>query len=122
MATHHVIGTNGEQAALTYLLRQGYTLKHKNWRYKHLEIDLIMLDGQVLVFVEVKTRSDTAFGMPYEAVTWQKQHKLSQAATIFIRQHRYEGEIRFDIVSILADQQGQFNVRHIQDAFWPRYS
>jgi len=121
MATHHITGTKGEQAALTHLLSHGYLLKQKNWRYKHLEVDLIMMDGPVLVFVEVKTRTTADFGLPYEAVNWQKQRKLSQAATIYIRQHGYDGEIRFDVVSILSDQ-GQFNIRHIKDAFWPRYS
>lgn len=122
MAKHHIIGAKGEQVALTYLLKQGYKLKQQNWRHKHLEVDLIMFDGQVLVFVEVKTRSDANFGLPYESVTWQKQRKLSQAATIFIRQNYYEGEIRFDIVSILINKDETLNVRHITDAFWPRYS
>jgi len=122
MAKHHITGSTGEQVALTYLLKHGYKLKQQNWRYKHLEVDLIMFDGQILVFVEVKTRSDANFGLPYESVTWQKQRKLSQAATIFIRQNHYEGEIRFDIVSILINKDETFNIRHITDAFWPRYS
>jgi|SRR5690606_17585728 len=121
MATHHITGTKGEKAALAHLLGNGYQLIQKNWRYKHLEVDLIMMDGTVLVFVEVKTRATSDFGLPYEAVNWQKQRKLSQAATIYIRQHRYEGEIRFDVVSILFNQ-GQFDIQHIPDAFWPRYS
>lgn len=107
---------------MDHLLHAGYRLKQQNWRYKHLEIDLIMMDESVLVFVEVKTRSSADFGQPYEAVSWQKQQKLSKAATIFIRQHHYEGEIRFDVVSILVDQEQQHQIRHIKDAFWPRYS
>lgn len=122
MATHLMTGSKGERAALDYLLQAGYRLKHQNWRYKHLEVDLIMIDGPILVFVEVKTRSTAHFGQPYEAVSWQKQQKLSKAATIFIRQHRYEGEIRFDVVSILVDQEQQHQIKHIKDAFWPRYS
>lgn len=122
MATHQLTGSDGEVAALQYLLQQRYYLIKRNWRYKHLEVDLIMKDGMQLVFVEVKTRSGSDFGLPYEAVTWQKQRKLSQAATIYIRQHRYEGEIRFDIVSILVNKDKKYNIRHIKDAFWPRYS
>jgi len=121
-ATHLITGSRGEEVALGHLLHIGYKLEHRNWRYKHLEIDLIMLDENTLVFVEVKTRSGANFGLPYEAVTWQKQRKLSQAATIFIRQNKYEGEIRFDVVSILANKENQYNIRHIKDAFWPRYS
>ncbi|MEH6304052.1 YraN family protein [Olivibacter sp. CPCC 100613] len=122
MATHQIIGSDGEQAALQYLLQQHHYLVKQNWRYKHLEVDLIMKDGSELVFVEVKTRSGGDFGLPYEAVNWQKQRKLSQAATIYIRQHRYEGEIRFDIVSIFVNKEKKYNIRHIKDAFWPRYS
>ncbi|MCL4641215.1 MULTISPECIES: YraN family protein [Olivibacter] len=122
MATHQITGSDGERAALQYLLHQGYYLVKQNWRYKHLEVDLIMKDGTQLVFVEVKTRSSSGFGLPYEAVNWQKQRKLSQAATIYIRQHHYAGEIRFDIVSIFANKDKKYNIRHIKDAFWPRYS
>lgn len=122
MAAHQFIGTQGEQQALQYLLKQRYQLVKQNWRYKHLEVDLIMKDGAQLVFVEVKTRSSGSFGLPYEAVNWQKQRKLSQAATIYIRQHQYQGEIRFDVVSIFANKDQRYDIRHIKDAFWPRYS
>ncbi|QNL50642.1 YraN family protein [Olivibacter sp. SDN3] len=122
MAKHLLTGISGETAAQNYLLECGYLLLHKNWRYKHLEVDIVMRDQDTLVFVEVKTRTDGRFGLPYESVNWQKQRKLSQAATIYIKQHHYEGEIRFDVVSIFANPSDQYNIRHIKDAFWPRYS
>lgn len=122
MAQHQVTGAKGEEAALDHLLKLGYTLTYKNWRHKHLEIDLIMSDENTLIFVEVKTRSSANFGLPYESVNWHKQHKLAKAANIFIRKHQHQGEIRFDIVSIFANQGGSYNIRHIKDAFWPRYS
>lgn len=122
MAKHLLTGIQGESAAQNYLHGYGYQLLHKNWRHKHLEVDLVMRDGNTLVFVEVKTRTDGRFGLPYESVNWQKQRKLSQAATIYIKQNHYEGEIRFDIISIFVNKDQQFNIRHIKDAFWPRYS
>jgi len=122
MAEHILTGEKGEQQALRYLLGLGYQLEARNWRYKHLEVDLIMRDGEVLVFVEVKTRASGTYGLPYEAVDWQKQRKLARAATIFIGQQKHQGEIRFDVVSILMNDQKEFNLRHIKDAFWPRYA
>ena len=122
MAQHHITGAKGEAAALAHLLKLGYRLECKNWRHKQLEVDLIMSDEKTLIFVEVKTRSSGNFGLPYESVNWHKQHKLAKAANIFIHQIRYQGEIRFVVVSIFANQHNEFNIRHIKDAFWPRYS
>ncbi len=119
MAEHLHTGMQGEQAAHQYLLEKGFAIVARNWRYKHLEVDLIMKDGPILVFVEVKTLKGADYGLPFEAVDWKKQQKLDRAANIFIRQRRYEGEIRFDIISIFANGDGKFNIRHIKDAFWP---
>ncbi len=120
MTQHLLTGRKGEQAALGYLLGKGYRLQEQNWRHKHLEVDLIMKDGPILVFVEVKTRSSAAYGLPFESVDWRKQKKLVRAAEIFISRNFFKGEIRFDIISIFANEDGQFNIRHIADAFWPR--
>src|SRR5690606_30910144 len=102
-----------------FLQERGFVLLARNWRYKHLEVDLIAKDGGVLVFVEVKALTSAEHGLPFEAVTWQKQQKLDRAANIYIRQNHYEGEIRFDIISIFANGTGNYNIRHIRDAFWP---
>lgn len=120
MGEHLLTGQRGEQAALTYLLQCGYRLQSQNWRYKHLEVDLIMYDADVLVFIEVKTRSSGNFGLPFEAVDWKKKRKLVRAANIFIDRNYYQGEIRFDIISIFANESGKHNIRHIKDAFWPQ--
>ena len=119
MATHLQTGRNGEEAACGFLQKQGFVLLARNWRYKHLEVDFIAKDGEILVFVEVKTLTSADHGLPFEAVTWQKQQKLDRAANVYIRQNRYEGEIRFDIISIFANGAGHYNIRHIRDAFWP---
>ena len=119
MAVHLQTGRNGETAAGDFLQKQGLVVLARNWRYKHLEVDFIVRDGDVLVFVEVKTRSGADYGLPFEAVTWQKQQKLDRAANIYIRQNHYEGEIRFDIISVFANGAGNYSIRHIRDAFWP---
>ncbi|SEN62623.1 putative endonuclease [bacterium A37T11] len=119
MAEHLQTGANGEHAAYLHLVENGFRIVERNWRYKHLEVDLIMMDGNVLVFVEVKTLKGADYGLPFEAVNWQKEQRLDRAANIYIRQKGYEGEIRFDIISIFANGDGAFNIRHIKDAFWP---
>jgi len=113
-------GRNGEDVAVELLKQQGYEVVCLNWRYKHLEIDIVARDGNQLVFVEVKTRSSSTFGMPYEAVDWVKQGRLTRAADRYITAHRYAGEIRFDVVSILySEQSNTYRTRLIKDAFWP---
>ncbi len=116
---HIITGISGEKAACQFLEKRGFKIIATNWRYKHLEVDIIMHDGPILVFVEVKTRSNAAFGLPYESVDLQKQKKLDRAANIYLARYRYEGEIRFDVISILVNQEKKYNIRHIKDAFWP---
>lgn len=120
MAAKHIqIGKLGEEIACRYLEKKGYQILHKGWRYKHLEVDVIIKDGAILVFVEVKTRSKDTYGMPYEAVDWKKQRKLDRAANIYISKTKHEGDIRFDIISILATEIDNPEIIHIKDAFWP---
>jgi putative endonuclease len=71
------------------------------------------------VFVEVKTRSKDIYGLPFVAVDWKKQRKLDRAANIYISQKKHEGDVRFDIVSILVDKAKSPEIKHIKDAFWP---
>ncbi|MFB2118072.1 YraN family protein [Parapedobacter sp. 2B3] len=113
-------GKRGEEAAVGLLQRQGYRIRHQNWRYKNLEVDIIADDGEILVFVEVKTRGDSAYGMPYEFVDYTKQARLVRAANHYIAATKYGGEIRFDVVSILySEKNDTYNMRLIRDAFWP---
>ena len=116
----HEIGRQGEAAAVRFLEERGYRIRHRNWRHKHLEVDIIADDGDILVFVEVKTRTGTAYGMPYEFVDYAKQGKLVRAANRYIAATRYGGEIRFDVVSVLySPERKAYNMRLIRDAFWP---
>ncbi|MDA3882389.1 MAG: YraN family protein [Bacteroidales bacterium] len=112
------LGLKGEQIAYNYLSKIEYVLLERNWRFKHKEIDLIMMDGDELVIVEVKTRSSTYFERPQDAVNLKKQRLLIQAANAYVEQKDFSGTIRFDVVSIICN--GQItDVEHIQDAFYP---
>lgn len=119
MAEHLETGRSGEDAALNYIEELGYRVLAKNWRYKHLEVDIIAMDGPVLVFIEVKTRRSSLYGSPHEAVSYQKQQKLDRAANLYISYIKHQGDIRFDIVSILIGASNRFEIEYIKDAFWP---
>lgn len=109
-------GAYGERQALLYLQNCGYQILDVNWRYKHWEVDIIMKDSDILVFVEVKTRSSVAFGLPEDFVDTKKQKNLYRLADAYMHYVKHQGEIRFDIVSVMKGK--KIEIEHIKDAFW----
>ncbi|MDR2271868.1 MAG: YraN family protein [Sphingobacterium sp.] len=116
MAKHLEIGIQGEELAMEYLIGMGCKIVLRNWRFKNLEVDLIVMDQDTLVFVEVKTRSRTDFGQPYEFVDLRKQRRLIRAAQAYILKYAYVGEVRFDIVAVTNSVHAELT--YIKDAFW----
>ena len=107
------VWTRGEVAALSYLEAKGYRVLAKNFACPMGEIDLVMQDGDVVVFVEVKARETLAYGEPIEAVTPQKVRKIATAAQRFLVKNRMLGRsVRFDVVEVLCGE-----VRHTENAF-----
>ncbi len=119
MAVHNDIGKAGETAAVSFLIEKGYEILHENWTYGKAEVDIIALHANTIIFIEVKTRSSIAFGRPEDFVSTAKQKMLEQAAEAYIDIMTHKGEIRFDIISVLLTKNKQFNITHIEDAFWP---
>ncbi len=113
-----ILGFKGEQIAEAYLLRKGFAILQKNWRWRRLEVDLIARKDPYLIFVEVKTRSSAHYGDPLEAVGRKKERYLSNAATAYIRKFGWEQEVRFDIITIIKTE-GKVRLRHIENAFFP---
>lgn len=105
------IGLLGEIQAARYLKRQGMKILERRYRSGYEEIDLIALDGDILVFAEVKSRPQGKMGEGLMAVTSQKQTHLRRAAQGYLRQHPAR-EIRFDVIEISAA-----GLRHIRNAF-----
>ena len=96
------LGRFGEDVAAQHLEQAGLVLVERNWRCREGEIDIVALDGTVLVFCEVKTRSGLGFGSPAEAVTPAKQRRLPVLAARWLADHpRPWAELRFDVVSVL---------------------
>lgn len=119
MAEHLDLGKRGEALAREYFLKQYYEILEENWTSGKAEIDLIVYQDGVMVFVEVKTRSGIAFGQPEDFVDSAKQEQMQAAAEDYIRLMAHQGEVRFDIVSILMNPSGEPVLTHITDAFWP---
>ena len=95
------LGAKGEEIAVRYLKSRGYRIVERNYRIRLGEIDIIAEQGDDLVFIEVKTRSDTHFGSPFESVTARKQKQLSKVALEYIsKQGCHDRPARFDVVGI----------------------
>jgi putative endonuclease len=119
MHQHLISGTWGESLAAGMLIDKGYLILERNWRFKRAEIDIIAMDGPILVFVEVKTRANTFFGRPEEFIGPGKKRLLFDAAAAYMRQVGHEWEIRFDIVSIIGIEGAHATMEHFKDAFYP---
>lgn len=113
-----VVGYAGEKVAQMYLQKKGLKLKRKNYSCKLGEIDLIMQDGDVRVFIEVRLRTLTSYGLGFETVSYQKQRKIINTARFYQQKEDYWGDVRFDVVSIESDADtGESTIQHIPDAF-----
>lgn len=108
------IGEKGEFYAREFLKNKGYEILFKNWRHKRSEIDIIAKDKNCVVFVEVKTRNNTAFGKPEEFVDKRKIKKMQETADAYIEQFNWHGELRFDIIAIEKNNK----ILHFEDAFY----
>jgi putative endonuclease len=119
MATHNDLGRKGEAMAKAHLEATGYEVIDENWVFGKAEIDLIAYKNSVIIFAEVKTRTGNAFGEPEDFVDDRKQRLLVEAADEYIYLMNHQGEVRFDIISILFDRNNNHTLKHIEDAFWP---
>lgn len=110
------LGAEGELLAAEYLQSIGYEIQHQNYRYKLAEIDIIAKHDQLLIFVEVKTRTKTNFGFPEEAVDDKKAAKVGEGAEHYTFENNWDGDIRFDIISIVVGETTE--IEHFKDAFY----
>lgn len=112
-----LLGKEGERLAERFLEKKGYKLLERNYRCTAGELDLIVLDRRVIVFVEVKTRTGQGFGTPFEAVEFRKQRKIIQAAQFFLAEKGLQQrDARFDVVGVSWVGREPV-VEHIENAF-----
>jgi putative endonuclease len=121
------LGRYGEEVAAAHLLAAGLTIVARNWRCSDGEVDIVALDGDVLVMCEVKTRRSVGFGTPLDAVTPAKAARLRRLALRWLTDQRVGAgslsefaryaEVRFDVVSVLRPLSGAMSVEHLRGAF-----
>ena len=111
-------GHYGEDIAAAYLRQKGYSIVERNYRKRIGELDIIAEDGEVVVFVEVKTRRSTRFGSPFEAVDSRKQKKMSRIALEYLNSRKLLNRAaRFDVVAVMLHEGSLPEVEIVQDAF-----
>ena len=104
MKNNIIKGKIGEEAATEYLKNNGYQIIERNWHYsKNAEIDIIAEKENILVFIEVKTRTNLNFGHPFEAITYSKIQKIHKAIYGYLNtsQKKYKS-FRFDGIAIIG--------------------
>jgi putative endonuclease len=114
------LGTAGEKAAERFLRRLKYRIVTRNYRCPAGELDIVALDGKIVVFVEVKTRTGREHADPQDAVNTQKRRHMHRAAQFFIRHTGSEDrQFRFDVVAIVQTPDGSLQTEHLPGAFAP---
>lgn len=111
------LGTWGEETAAGYLKACGYKIIERNFYCRIGELDLVAMDGETIVFIEVKTRRSLAYGLPCESITETKKYHIRRTIKYYLMIHGLEGiDLRIDIMEILVKNQSTY-VRHIKNAF-----
>ena len=114
-AARTALGQYGEAVAERHLRAQGLVVLDRNWRCDEGELDLVLRDGPVLVVCEVKTRSDTSFGTPHQAVGSAKLDRLRRLAERWTEEHGVRpSEVRVDLVAVLRPDKGAALVDHVR--------
>jgi putative endonuclease len=111
-------GAKGEHIARQYLIQEGYAVMEQNYRTQHGELDLIAADSEgTLVFVEVKTRTNTYYGLPRESVTSKKRERIRMVATEYMQaKNAFDRAVRFDVIEVFHTE-GDVDIHHIKSAF-----
>jgi putative endonuclease len=118
MAKHNNTGKDGEEEARVYLQKQGYAIRHVNWRFGHYELDIVAEKEEQLIVVEVKTRSSDEFEYPEDAVGNSKIKRIVAATDEYMQLNDIEMPVRFDIIAICKAPR-ETRINHIEDAFYP---
>ncbi len=119
-SNNHQLGNWGESKAKEYLLKNGYKIIKENYRIYAGEIDLITINQNYIVFIEVKTRCSKKYGLPCEAVDFNKKNRIRKIALYFLNSncnnHFCKYKKRFDVITIMVEQ-GKARLKHFKNAF-----
>ena len=111
------LGEQGERIAERWLRRRGWSVLDRRWRSGRRDLDLVVAQGDLVAFVEVKARRRNDFGGPVEAVGWRKQRELQRSALCWVDRNGVPGRMyRFDVIGVWVTSEN-IRVRHVADAF-----
>ncbi len=117
MAEHNALGKKGEKMATDFLIEKGYEILERNYRYLKHEVDIIARKENIVVAIEVKTRSTPEFGNPQDFVKPKQIQSLVKAVDHYITDNDLDVEVRFDIIAIIENKLG-VRMEHLEDAFY----
>ena len=118
--TKQEIGQLGEDAAVNLLISKGYKILNRNFRVGRLEIDIVALKDNFLIFVEVKTRDENFLYSPESAVNRRKQSNIINAARLYISMFKRTEEARLDVITVLHKNGQITDIKHYERAYFPR--
>jgi putative endonuclease len=119
----HRRGLWGERVAMSYLVGRGWTIEAHRFRLGHQEVDLVARRGELVAFVEVKTRTSESRGAPAESVVWQKRRTIARVAEVWRERYGRAGDaFRFDVVEVRVGAAagcgaGKYRIQHLEDAW-----
>ena len=117
MSEHYELGKKGEDEAARYLQEKGFFIMHRNWRSGKKELDIVARDGEEVAIVEVKSRRNTDYGRPEDAIDERKIRHILSSTDAYVRKFNIDLPIRFDIITITGEAPF-FTIEHIEDAFF----
>ena len=117
MQTKYQAGMQAQQQAESHLTDKGYRILERNYRIRTGEVDIIAQQGSYVIFIEVKFRRGTEYGLPRESVGVTKQQRIVRTAMHYISTRNIDDrDFRFDVIEVIA-QGGNVQVNHIENAF-----
>lgn len=118
MSNNKATGSKGEEIAATYLVKNGYSVVERNWRFRHWEVDIIAFRGRLLHFLEVKTRYSLRYGRPEESITREKMMCLRNAAEEYQYLHPEYPYVQFDVIAITILNEQVKEIFMIEDVYF----
>lgn len=118
MAFHNQLGKRGEDIAVQFLIKTGYTILERSWKWKHLEIDIIATKNNLLVIVEVKSRTSAQYADPDDTISKHKLRHLYDITERYMEVNHTPMEVRYDLITVI-DHGETCSVEHIEEAFYP---
>ncbi len=117
MGAHNELGKKGEVLAADFLIKNGYDILKRNYRYQQCEVDIIAKRGAILAAVEVKTRASKDFGDPQQFLKPKQIQRIIRAVDYFLNDYNMEVEVRFDIIAIVLNKT-ETRLEHLKNAFY----